>query len=1152
MNAKVAWALAQLSIRRALGLKPKLLFPLLLALSPSAVCSGEETPANLLSVLCIDYHGPTKPKADFNMQPFVDAGGDFASHPRRLELVIEQLESGEMPPKKAKRKATDAERAHLLSALRGHLAELQKAGQDDPGPVVMARLTASLYRNVIRDLTGTDFDAGEFITSQGGAGEGFENVGAAQNFPAGQFEKYVQAARAVVSRLRASPLAGFEWSPEARNEVATAAERREEIKGAIRDWYGAGEERCFIEHRDRMEAAFGNKTRPYLEAAWRYHHRVALGQPEATFQSIATSFAPALEWRAVESWHEWLTTGRRAGADRLNTATEQKGQPVPGLVLALFESWRKLPQHGEATPEEIQRRIAALAAWWTNFDSLRSDGTKPDFAWSTVGQNNWVKWPYEKGADKDEAEKQGRLTLSVEIGGAKSLYLTASDCASSAASNVMLWTDGVFEFADGKTQPWSQGTLSLAAPGSEKIAVPDGALRFTCIATPDPAKSDGQTRMQAVVLREAPHPEWTRYIPYRAILVKAGAKPPNSNSITLPVRTSFALRNRTLFVFTTEGFRAERNYLAAMLADLDARDLGGPWPEQPDDGEGFLFPDYFNAAAVREKASPQQLAELRHLQEQLRTEVFASRQRVQRFLKAHGHPEIAEGAVPDAAALAKLTTAERAELTTLLNAAQADETKLEARAAELLRPFASAAWRRGLADNETARLLTMFRQMRERGLSFDAAIKVPLLYVLSSPQFFFYGAARTEPDATSSTRPLTSHELATRLSFALWGSIPDAELRAAADRNELLDPSHLMQQARRLLADPKARGFAIEFAGHWFGFADFITFERPDAKRFPQFTPALRRSMFEESVQFFTHLARDGGPVTDAISADYTFANDLLAIHYGLKASPPSPTKPKTAADADAKPPAGKKKKSNAKEDAAKAAAEIAAAARATEEQLAATAFIKTSLSGQSRTGGLLGMGSVLTATSAPLRTSPVLRGVWVLEQLFGEHLHAPPPDVPPLSDDDANSAGESIAQQLARHRASEACAKCHDRIDPMGLTLENYDPIGRWRTQDAVGHALVIEAALKDGSTIQGVSGLRSHLLQRRDDFERLFCKKLLGYMLSRPVMPGDAALLTRMQSGLKEKHIFSAALEPVLQSKQFRERRIAPITASSATSQN
>lgn len=1097
----------------------------------------------LVSALCIECHGATRPKADLNLQPQLDAGGDFSAEPRRLELVIEMLESGEMPPENAKRQATEEERARLLGALRGHLSALQKIGQDDPGQVVMARLTASHYRNVIRDLTGIDFDAGEFIVSQGGAGEGFENVGAAQNFPSGQFEKYVRAARAVVGRLRASPLTGFEWSQEFRNEVPTPAERREEIKGAIRDWYGAAEERCFKEHRDRMEAAYGNKARPYLEAAWRYHHRAALGQPEATFRSIAASFTPALEWRAVESWHEWLTTDRRPGADRLNTASEQMGKPLPGLVLALFDSWRKLPKPGEAAPEEIRRRIVALASWWTNFDSLRSDGLKSDFSWSRHGQNNWLKWPYEKGADKDEAAQQGRLTLSVEIGDAESLYLTAGDCASGAASNVMLWRDGVFEFAGGRQEPWTQGTLSVAAPGFRAIPVPAGALRFTCVATPDPAKADDKTLMQAVVLREPPHPEWMRYLPFRAILVKAGAKPPNSNSITLPVRTGFTLRNRPLFVFTVEGFRAERNYLADMLADLDARDLGGPWPEQPDDGEGFLFPDYFNAAAVREKATPAQLAELRQLQALLRAELFSPHQRVQRFLRARGHPEIAEGVLPDDAALARLTAADRAEFQTLLAAAQADEAKVEARAVELLAPFAGAAWRRELAAEDRARLLGMFRRNRQRGLSFDAAIKVPLLYVLSSPQFFFYGAAQTENDAALSSRPLTSHELATRLSFTLWGSIPDADLRAAAARDELRDPARLMAQARRMLADPKARGFAIEFFGRWFGFADFVTFERPDAKRFPQFTPALRRSMFEESVQFFIHLARDGGPITDAIGADYTFANDLLALHYGLK---PAPPQPKAAAEAGAKKSADRKKQSAATEEEATVEAETAVAATAAEERLAATAFVKAGLAGHARTGGLLGMGSMLTATSAPLRTSPVLRGVWVLEQILGEHLPAPPPDIPPLSDDDVNPDGEPIARQLARHRDHQACAKCHDKIDPMGLTLENYDPIGRWRTQDTSGHALVTDAPLKDGSVIKGVGGLRSHLLQRSADFERLFCKKLLGYMLGRPVLPGDAALLANMQAALNRKQVFSAALEPVLHSRQFRERRIAPLTAS------
>ena len=316
--------------------------------------------------------------------------------------------------------------------------------------------------------------------------------------------------------------------------------------------------------------------------------------------------------------------------------------------------------------------------------------------------------------------------------------------------------------------------------------------------------------------------------------------------------------------------------------------------------------------------------------------------------------------------------------------------------------FAERAWRRPLTADEAARLRDFYARLRRGGgLDHEHAIRALLARILVAPAFLY----RAEPPEAGrgGIVPLTDWQLASRLSYFLWSSMPDEPLREAAAAGRLRDPAELERQARRMLRDPKARRLATEFFGQWLGFYRFDQFQGIDAGRFPEFTDRLRAAMYEEAVSFFEHLVREDRPVDEILFADYTFLNRPLAEHYGVAA---------VAAKGDD--------------------------------------FVKVDGLAEQHRGGLLGMGAVLAATSAPLRTSAVKRGDWVLRRIVGTPVPPPPADVGSIPADDVLADGLTVRQRLEAHRKNASCANCHARIDPLGFALEPFDPLGRWR--DAYG----------------------------------------------------------------------------------------------------
>lgn len=401
--------------------------------------------------------------------------------------------------------------------------------------------------------------------------------------------------------------------------------------------------------------------------------------------------------------------------------------------------------------------------------------------------------------------------------------------------------------------------------------------------------------------------------------------------------------------------------------------------------------------------------------------------------------------------------------------------------------FAENAYRRPLKDAEQEELRGLYRKLRAQEISHSDAIRLTLARVLVSPAFLYRAE---EPGQGDQPAPVNDWELATRLSYFLWSSTPDDELRQLATLGKLNDPHVLSAQAHRMVHDPRVRRLATEFACTWLHIYDFESFDEKSERHFPTFA-ALRGSMYEEAIRFFTDVFQNDASVLSFFDANHTILNQALAEHYGIPG--------------------------------------------VTNVDWQRVDGVK-----QFGRGGILGMGATLAKQSGASRTSPILRGNWVAETLLGDKLPRPPKDVPRLPEDEATEK-LTVRELTQKHSTDPRCYTCHARIDGYGYALEAYDAIGRTRNRDLGDRPIDTRAKVFDGTIIDGADGLRQYLLTtKRDVVLQQFCRKLLGYSLGRSVMLSDKPLIAEMQTQLaKHDYHFSAALETIVQSKQFREIR-------------
>lgn len=408
-------------------------------------------------------------------------------------------------------------------------------------------------------------------------------------------------------------------------------------------------------------------------------------------------------------------------------------------------------------------------------------------------------------------------------------------------------------------------------------------------------------------------------------------------------------------------------------------------------------------------------------------------------------------------------------------------------AGQILRRLATRAYRRPASDREVERLVRLAAQGRASGGSFESGVRLALEAVLVSPHFLF----RVELDPPgAAVRTLNEYELASRLSYFLWSSMPDDELFDLAGRGRLR--AELDRQARRMLRDAKARALVENFAGQWLQLRNLEAIH-PDKQQFPQFDDELRRAMRMEAEMFFEAVVRDNRSVLELIDADYTFANARLARFYGI-------------------------------------------------EGVEGDHFRRVALQGAESVrarGGVLGLAAMLTVTSNPTRTSPVKRGKWVLENILGAPPPDPPPDVPMLDEGAQAVASGTLRQRMEQHRSDPKCAVCHREMDALGFALENFDAVGAWRTKDG-DFPIDAAAALPDGREFNGPRGLKTVLRGNPDLFAHCFAEKLLTFALGRGVEYYDRPAVDRIVAAAKASdYRFEAFVLGIVHADPFQKRR-------------
>ena len=415
-----------------------------------------------------------------------------------------------------------------------------------------------------------------------------------------------------------------------------------------------------------------------------------------------------------------------------------------------------------------------------------------------------------------------------------------------------------------------------------------------------------------------------------------------------------------------------------------------------------------------------------------------------------------------------------------------DAASAEACAADILSGLARRAFRRPVTDEDVDRLLVFYERGAATG-GFDGGIELALRRLLVSPELLFR-IVEDPPDLPpGAPYALSDLELASRLSFFLWSSIPDDELLDAAVRGELGDPAVLEAQTRRMLADPRAQALVTNFAGQWLSLRNAAAVQ-PDEDLFPDFGEDLRQGFRRETEMLFDAILREDRSVVELLSADYTFLNERLAVHYGIP-------------------------------------------------NVRGSHFRRVVLDDPGR-GGLLGHGSILTVTSHANRTSPVVRGKWVLENILGTPPPPPPADVPAL---EATTAGRTLTMREAmeQHRANPVCASCHRVMDPLGLALEPFDAIGRWRTANETRVPMDLTGVLPDGTVFDGPAGLRAALLAHPERFVTTVTEKLLTYAVGRGVEYYDAPAVRAITRGAAEDdYRLTTLILGVVKSPPFRMR--------------
>jgi hypothetical protein len=1055
-----------------------------------------------LQTYCVTCHGKEKPEAELDLSPFstVDSVINGFAH---WELVLERMEAGEMPPEKAKQHPTEAQSQQVIAWVHALRKSEAARNAGDPGPVLARRLSNAEYDYTIRDLTGVDIKPTREFPVDPANQAGFDNSGESLAMSPALVKKYLGAARTVAEHLMLEP-DGFDFAPH-----PVVADTDRDKWGVLRivDFY----------RRQPTDLA------DYFTAAWKHQHRAALGYPAAKLAETAAQAKISAKYLAT-IW----------------AALTAPGEDV-GPLAKLQSLWRDMPPPGSNGAEAAARlRAGAMRDFVV---SLRSK-IVPEVKNLTApgiqnGSQTLVLWKNRRMAANRRTFDPAALQIEGATQGPANPATAGAPAVvqSTPPPPAPTATTPAIQLAQKSAATYGpNGETWTAAPAPGSVVISNPPRPQTPQDTPDMIRRGGKFLAPAITTTGS-----------SATFKMAAAKNRGEDpDLTVPADPELRSRHEAAFarfadVFPDAFYITERArvYLDAVKERDNAGRLlsaglhsmtgyfrdDGPLYDLILDDAGRaeldrLWQEFNFASAVPQRMHTSFVWFERTDSSYMRDPEFdpyrpedksvTEQARIRKLAEIY----LAKAQRTKASETVQAAITEHFEIVaaTIL---RVEQERLAAEPAHLrsMHTFAERAYRRPLTPGEREGLTRFYRQARDdNGVDHEEAMRDCIVRVLMSPHFCYRidlveasGGDRVAADAGATnpprTLPLSDDALANRLSYFLWSSMPDAELRALAASGDLRKQEVLAKQARRMLQDDRVRNFATEFAGHWLDFRRFEEHNAVDRERFPAFDHTLRAAMFEEPLRFLVHLVQENRPVLDLVYGDYTFVNAPLARHYGM----PAP------AESDA--------------------------------------WVRVDRAGEFGRGGLMPMAVFLTSNSPGLRTSPVKRGYWVVRRVLGERIPPPPAVVPDLPNDEKNLGDLTLRDVLAKHREDKSCASCHARFDSFGLVFEGYGPVGERRTTDFGGRPVDTRAEFPGGREGIGLPGLRDYVrLHRENDFIDNLCRKLAAYALGRTLLMSDDTLIAEMKRALAANHHrFTALVEAIVTSPQFRFKR-APAESSAA----
>jgi mono/diheme cytochrome c family protein len=1098
----------------------------------AARAAAADAPAAVFEKYCSECHSGARPKANLDIEKLTERMSSTAVGEKAdtWDDVLGMLESRDMPPPDdAEAFPTDKERASAVAWIKGALAQFETEHGGEPGRVTVRRLTSAEYAYTVRDLTGVDIKTGIDASSDSVGGEGFANFGDVQSVQDTTVEHYLEAAKQIADHavIGAGPL-GFHTDAGESGLELSALDR-------INNLYAS---RGFRVVSGEGGRPFGfERYAKALYVAWYFKHRTALGDPSATLRGLAAK--EGITGRFAD--HIWDVVNRTGtgypSADMIG-AWQTFAAPTTDAKASIAKAREEA--------DALTKKLVTWPSWFFARGDLAAGGAGDEtpllFDDTTLTVKTTHSYTY--GLNRRFGRPTPGQPPAPSVGpGPWTVHLTFDALNKGTGTPVVIYRNARVALRTPATLPQPFEPVAITRqrvpgpvlktfplrdilPANEVARLQFGVSVDGTPVGPNDFAATGPLKLELNVEHEG-------YLAELHTDVELGANRDAVIRVMLNARPDGPSRVGGQRVFlgdtASAGYKTFRAGIAEFVAMMPPNSHGEANPADRDpvpppfdntynspEHDGFVIKvkyqridDFF----TRNMVDGAERAALEHAW----TDLFGSWPYHDAYFgMLLDHFDVKTGS-------RKVADMTPARIAALPAAMQADVKKLKAHydatmaAMKLAQPghvddvveFAGRAWRRPLTAGEQAGLRGFYRTSRSVGkLSHEGAIRATLARVLMSPAFLY----RVEAAPRGTEITLNDWEMASRMSYFLWSSIPDDELRRAAAAKELGDPKKLAAQVERMTADPKARRLSTEFFGQWLGFYHFDEYRGIDTGRFPEFTDEVKRAMYEEAVSTFEYLVRERRPVKEILHADYTFLNQPLAKFYGL------------------------------------------------DEKLAPTETPLTDkvqrIEGANRLhrGGALRLGSVLTTTSAPLRTSPVKRGDWILRRILSTPTPPPPPDAGTLPADDKSFEGQTLRQRLTAHKRDAKCAACHLRIDPLGFPLEGFDAVGRTRVAYNDGKPVDTTGEFRDKTTIVGAEGLLGYLKTQDAKVLTTLSRKMIGYALGRNPQPSDRRLIAEMVKAGGDA-TFAELATRVVTSRQFRNRAratdLAPVPVPAPDSQ-